>query len=193
MNKKTQLPTHALASILIGSAALAAAPAASAAAAGCRGLPSHSALKDELTDVVTIGGNAGLGNNMWGTVVNRDGQVCAVVFTGLDRDDQWPGSRVISAQKASTGNAFSLAGLALSSGNLYGTVLEQGSLFGLQHSNPVDPLVAYGSPSVGGNANNYGQPNDPLVGWASSWAVSTCSAVAWRCITRLGNSLADLA
>ena len=34
-----------------------------------------------------------------------------------------------------------------------------GSLYGLQHSNPVDTDVAYG-----GNSANYGQPNDPMVG-----------------------------
>jgi hypothetical protein len=37
--------------------------------------------------------------NMWATLVNRDGIVCAVAFTGVSRGDQWPGSRVISAQK----------------------------------------------------------------------------------------------
>ena len=45
---------------------------------------------------------------MWATVVNRDGVVCAVVFSGTNRGAQWPGSRVISAQKANTANAFSL-------------------------------------------------------------------------------------
>ena len=59
---------------------------------------------------------------MWGTIVNRDGVVCAVAFTGQDRGDQWPGSRVISAQKANTGNAFSLPGLALSTANLFSAV-----------------------------------------------------------------------
>ena len=103
---------------------------------------------------------------MWGTIVNRDGIVCAVAFTGEDRGDQWPGSRVISAQKANTANAFSLPanagfGGALSSGNLYGVTLEQGSLFGLQASNPVDTAVAYKGP-----AKKFGQPNDPMVGEA---------------------------
>jgi len=111
---------------------------------------------------------------LWASLVNRDGIVCAVAFSGGDRDDQWPGSRVISAQKANTANAFSLegqypnlagVGRALASGNLYGLVLEQGSLFGLQFSNPVDTAVAYGGPDhAGGNANDYGRPNDPLVG-----------------------------
>ena len=48
---------------------------------------------------------------MWGTVVARTGEVCAVAFTGKDAGSQWPGSRVISAQKANTANAFGLPGL----------------------------------------------------------------------------------
>jgi len=130
----------------------------------CSALPSHSELQTALNNVVDAGGNAGLANEMWGTTVNRDGIVCTVVFTGDDRGDQWPGSRVISAQKANTANAFSLPGNAgfggaLSSGNLYGTVLEQGSLLGLQFSNPVDPRRAYR-----GNAKKFGMPNDPMTG-----------------------------
>jgi uncharacterized protein GlcG (DUF336 family) len=96
---------------------------------------------------------------MWGTIVNRDGVVCAVAFTGSDRGDQWPGSRVISAQKANTANAFSLPGLALSTANLYTAVQPGGSLYGLQHSNPVSAAVAYG-----GDPADYGQPNDPMLG-----------------------------
>ncbi|MGH6919052.1 MAG: GlcG/HbpS family heme-binding protein, partial [Geminicoccaceae bacterium] len=120
--------------------------------ADCRDLPSHADLQATLDDVVEGGNNAGLDNEMWGTIVDRDGIVCAVAFTGDDRGDQWPGSRVISAQKANTANAFSLPGDAgfggaLSSGNLYGTVLEQGSLYGLQFSNPVDTGVAYKGPT----------------------------------------------
>jgi uncharacterized protein GlcG (DUF336 family) len=96
---------------------------------------------------------------MWGTIVNRDGVVCAVAFTGSDRGDQWPGSRVISAQKANTANAFSLPGLALSTANLYTAVQPGGSLYGLQHSNPVNTVVTYG-----GDPADYGQPDDPMVG-----------------------------
>ena len=96
---------------------------------------------------------------MWATLVNRDGVVCAIAFTGAGRADQWPGSRVISAQKANTANAFSLPGLVLSTANLYSAVQPGGSLFGLQESNPVNTLVAYKGPSA-----SYGKPNDPLVG-----------------------------
>jgi uncharacterized protein GlcG (DUF336 family) len=103
--------------------------------------------------------------------VDRDGIVCAVAFSGVNRGAQWPGSRVISAQKANTANAFSLdrssfsngkgqsAGLALSTANLFTAVQPGGSLFGLQFSNPVSTDVAYGGPSA-----YYGQLNDPMVG-----------------------------
>ena len=124
----------------------------------CSDLPSQSALRAALVDA-THASNGGFGLNMWATVVNRDGVVCAVAFTGNDRGDQWPGSRVISAQKANTANAFSLPALALSTANLYTAVQPGGSLFGLQESNPVDVDVAYS-----GNPANYGQPNDPMVG-----------------------------
>ncbi len=124
----------------------------------CRDLPTQSALRSALK-AARAQSNGGFNLDMWATVVNRDGIVCAVAFTGIDRGDQWPGSRVISAQKANTANAFSLPDLALSTANLYSAVQPGGSLYGLQHSNPVDTSVAYR-----GNPQNYGQPNDPMVG-----------------------------
>jgi uncharacterized protein GlcG (DUF336 family) len=125
-----------------------------------KGLPSHSQLRTALIAAVNVdGGNGGFGLNMWATVVDRDGVVCAVVFSGNDRGDQWPGSRVISAQKANTANALSLPKLALSTAQLYSAVQPGGSLYGLQHSNPVNTEVAYR-----GDAKNYGQKNDPMVG-----------------------------
>ncbi len=124
----------------------------------CAGLPSHAALKSALT-AARQQSNGGFNLDMWATVVNRDGVVCAVVFTGADRGSQWPGSRVISAQKANTANAFSLPGLALSTANLYYAVSPGGSLYGLQHSNPVDTEVAYRGP-----ASNFGTSSDPMTG-----------------------------
>jgi uncharacterized protein GlcG (DUF336 family) len=115
-------------------------------------------------------GNGGLGNQMWATLVDQDGKVCAVAFTGPDRISQWPGSRVISAQKANTAAAFNLpAGVggtvdALSTANLWTQVQPGGSLFGLQFSNPVDPAIAYGQAGTGGDATKYGSSNDPMLG-----------------------------
>ena len=122
------------------------------------GLPSHAELTAALGDARNDD-NGGFNLDMWATVVNRDGVVCAVTFTGDDRGDQWPGSRVIAAQKANTANAFSLPVLALSTANLFTAVQPGGSLFGLQHSNPVDISVAYG-----GDAAFYGTQSDPMVG-----------------------------
>ena len=124
----------------------------------CKDLPTHGELASALADAQAVY-TAGFGLHMWGTVVNRDGEVCAVAFTGGDRGDQWPGSRVISAQKANTANSFSLPGLALSTANLHEPTQPGGSLYGLQHSNPVDTDVAYeGSPE------DYGTDDDPMVG-----------------------------
>jgi uncharacterized protein GlcG (DUF336 family) len=124
----------------------------------CNGLPSQASLRSALI-AARSASNGGFNLDMWATVVNRDGVVCAVAFTGVNRGDQWPGSRVISAQKANTANAFSLPHLALSTANLYTAVQPGGSLYGLQASNPVDTGVAYG-----GSPSNYGQPNDPMNG-----------------------------
>lgn len=138
--------------------------------ARCSGLPTHAELAAALASA-TAAETSGLNNQMWATVVNRDGFVCAVAFSGVNRAAQWPGSRVISAQKANTANAFSLdsssasngsgqsAGLALSTANLYSAVNPGGSLYGLQHSNPVNPDVAYA-----GSPDRYGTWGDPMIG-----------------------------
>lgn len=132
----------------------------SSASGGCKDLPGHAALVKALkASVAPAKKNGGFDLQMWATIVDRDGFVCAVAFSGADRDDQWPGSRVISAQKAHTANAFSLDGLALSTANLYTAVQPGGSLFGLQESNPVDPEAAYK-----GDPKAYGTPQDGMVG-----------------------------
>ena len=134
----------------------------------CSSLPSQGSLQAALKKAVADE-SSGLDLQMWATIVDRDGIVCAVAFSGADRGSQWPGSRVISAQKANTANSFSLGdptastkfphGLALSTANLYSAVQPGGSLFGLQESNPVDTGVAYKGPS-----SNFGKHNDPMVG-----------------------------
>jgi uncharacterized protein GlcG (DUF336 family) len=124
----------------------------------CAGLPGHDTLRSALVNARGQE-NGGFDLDMWAAVVNRDGIVCAVAFTGTDRGKQWPGSRVIAAQKANTANAFSLPNLSLSTANLWAAVQPGGSLYGLQHSNPVDTAVAYQGP-----ASELGQDDDPMVG-----------------------------
>ncbi len=167
MNKRLSLVAAAL-------AAAFAAPAALAAQVDCP--VSRSALRNALLGAVSqthTADNGGLGLNMWATIVNREGYVCAVAFTGADYQSQWLGSRVISAQKANTANAFNLgpnsnasstsllgtAGLALSTAKLFSAVQPGGSLYGLQHSNPVDTTNAYD-----GDAGDFGTNSDPMIG-----------------------------
>jgi len=127
----------------------------------CSKVPDYGKLKAALTAAVKEGqdANGGLGNQEWGTVVNRDGIVCAVVFTGPNRAAEWPGSRLISGMKANTVNALSTNNFALSSGNLYAGAQPGGSLYGL--NSPPNPNAAYA-----GNPQQFGQQNDPLVGKA---------------------------
>jgi hypothetical protein len=151
--------------------ALALPALADGGGGSCASLPGWGRLQSALTASVGAPGNGGLGFNMWATLVANDGTVCAVAFSGSSYTSQWLGSRIISAQKANTANDFSLSkgappaaslfpnGLALSTANLYSAVQPGGSLYGLQHSNPVDPTEAYQ-----GNAQLYGTANDPLVG-----------------------------
>src|SRR5438046_10338895 len=63
--------------------------------------------------------NGGFNLDMWAAVVDRNGLVVAVVFNGATHTAQWPGRRVIAAQKANTANAFSLPHLALATANPY--------------------------------------------------------------------------
>jgi hypothetical protein len=97
-------------------------------------------LKNAL-ESATMTETSGLNNQMWAMIVDRDGRVSAVAFSGTNRGAQWLGSRVISAQKANTANAFGLDSTSSSNGsgqpnglspaNLYSAVEPGGSLYGL--------------------------------------------------------------
>ncbi len=105
-------------------------------------LPTHAQLRDALKQVQQTD-NGGLGFHMWASVVDRSGIVIAIAYSGASEGDQWPASRLISAQKANTANSLSLDGFALSTANLYAATQPGGSLFGLQASNPVNTSMAY--------------------------------------------------
>jgi len=117
----------------------------------------------------TVGfGFANMG--MWATLMNKQGKVCYVSAVKNDAgaesnggytatNNAWLGSRVISAQKANTANLFSHDKLTMSTGSAMVAVQPGGSLYGLQHSNPVNAAVAYaGSPKA------YGTNADPMMG-----------------------------
>jgi len=143
----------------------------------CSKVPDYNKLKAALTSAVKEGkgANGGLGNQEWGTVVNRDGVVCAVVFTGPNRGAEWPGSRLVSAEKANTANAFSTDNFALSSGNIFSAA---------QPGQPDDPLV--GKPIGGVIVFGGGLPlydkNGKIVGALGVSGDTSCAdhVIAWK-------------
>jgi len=150
----------AVATLSMGSAS------AFAATTGCS--LSHDDAQDALNAAVIVGSGQ-FDLDMWITIVNRDGAVCAVAKAngaigggaGLTPEtaDPWPGSRAISAQKANTANSYSNTINSFTTANLWAATQPGGSLFGLQESNPVDPRVGYR-----GDSAKYGTANDPMNG-----------------------------
>lgn len=136
-------------SSLVPAAVLWALPGRDQPAGRCKGLPAHAELRKALA-AVQAEVNGGLGFQICGTMVDRDGVVPAVVHTSADHAEQRPDGRVISAQKAHTANAFSQPKFAVQPG---------GSPFGVPHSNPKDASAPYGGP-----ATQYGTSTDPLPG-----------------------------
>lgn len=150
-------------------------------------------------------------------VVNYSSDVYAVVkassaSTGNGAaPDPWPGSRAISAQKANTANSFSNVNSSISTAWLFPTVQNNGSLFGLQHSNPVDPRVVYrGDPTLNGTAtdpmnglkpggvNVFGGglalfQNGKVIGAVGVSGDTSCADhnIAWRTKTALGSGFHD--
>jgi uncharacterized protein GlcG (DUF336 family) len=106
--------------------------------------------------------STGLDNHYWAVVVNREGVVCAVAYSGRQRDAQWLLSRQIAAAKAFTANGLSLDGKPLSTAQLYAWVqpgAPANPLFGLALGNPVNAEAAYK-----GSFDQFGTRNDPMVG-----------------------------
>jgi uncharacterized protein GlcG (DUF336 family) len=117
----------------------------------------HDALSTADTDDST-----GLNNHYWAVVVNREGTVCAVAYSGQQRDSQWLLSRQIAAAKAFTANGLSLDGAPLSTAQLYPWVqpgAPANPLFGLAFGNPVSAEDAYKGPY-----QQFGTANDPMIG-----------------------------
>lgn len=129
---------------------------------GCASLPDHNRLRSVLQSVVKQGSqaNGGMGNQEWAVVVNRDGIVCAIVFSGENRSQEWPGSRMIAAEKANTANSVSGPDFALSTANVYYPSQPGQSLYGLITVAPPNPQAAFGDPTT------FGQQDDPMVGKA---------------------------
>jgi uncharacterized protein GlcG (DUF336 family) len=128
----------------------------------CSEVPDATRLRNVLQSIVRQGTekNGGMGNQEWSAVVNRDGIVCAIVFSGTNRGDQWPGSRLIAAEKANTANALSGNNYALSTANIFAASQPGESLYSLATSAPPNPNAVFGNPTT------FGTPTDPMIGQA---------------------------
>jgi uncharacterized protein GlcG (DUF336 family) len=117
-----------------------------AAEGKCAALPSAAKLREKLIAAgapesqAATGPVGGLfnGARMWAAIVNRDGQLCAIVASKDDPTQVWPGSQAIAKSKAYTANAFSLDTLALSTARLYTFTQPGHSLWSLGQSNLFD-------------------------------------------------------
>jgi hypothetical protein len=155
---------------LLAGTAIVAATAANGQTNGCSALPSGTQLKKALI-AARAAENSGLNAQQWATVVDRNGIVCAVAYTGLDATTQAGFARISSAMKANTANAFSFdansssngagftPGMALSSSSIYSATQPGGFVAGLTNSFPVNQAAAFSK-----KVDLYGSDADPMIG-----------------------------
>jgi uncharacterized protein GlcG (DUF336 family) len=183
MRERMKLDGCAIAALL-ALAALGAPPAAQAQEHGreqareqAKNCPvTHEQLVKVLRESVKASGgpsNGGFDTNEWAAVVNRQGTVCDVAFSGKKPTDQWPGSRGIAIEKANTANDFSLDKYAISTANLWGATQPGESLYGLAASSP--PI---GQEILSGDPVKYGSASDPVVGRRPGGAVLFAGGLA---------------
>jgi hypothetical protein len=135
-------------------------------------LPTHDELRAGLQAVVGSKINGGAGLNLWGVVVNRDGIVHAVAFSGKDRHAQLPIGRIVTTAKASTANNLSLNNFVISTPQLSQAVLANGLFQNLPDAYPINPAAFRGP------ANLFGTPEDPMIGLAIGGATALGGGIA---------------
>lgn len=152
--------THLSFSVALGCVLIALLAAPPARAQNCP--VTHARLTQVLKQSVKPSGgptNGGFDNNEWAAVVNDEGVVCAVTYSGRTVTDQWLGSRPIAAEKANTALAVSLKQMALSTANLYAGAAPGGPLYSLVNTVPPAQALLFA-----GESKTYGTPQDPYVG-----------------------------
>jgi uncharacterized protein GlcG (DUF336 family) len=109
---------------------------------GCEDVPKAADLKKLLQDAPSQNGDAGglnHGKAMWGALVSRNGELCALAVSTDDMAATWPGSRAIAIAKAFTANAFSSDTSPMSTARLYTLSLPGHSLWSAANGNPLSP------------------------------------------------------
>ncbi|HVX40302.1 MAG TPA: heme-binding protein [Gemmatimonadaceae bacterium] len=107
----------------------------------CSGVPSASDLAKYVKAAPDSGEAGGLfhGRAEWAAVVNRKGQICAVVPPSDSAGGYWPGSRTIAMAKANTANGFSTDTAPMSTARLYTLTQPGHSLWGVAQPAPFNP------------------------------------------------------
>ena len=129
-------------------------------ASDCSAVPSGDDLARYLRMAPVSGESGGLfhGRAEWAAVVNRAGQVCAIIPPNDSLGGHWPGSRNIARAKAFTANGFSTDTLAFSTARLYTLTQPGHSLWGVAQPEPFSPacLAADSDENVCGGAIAFG-------------------------------------
>lgn len=121
-------------------------------------LPNNSELREALQSVLGAEVNGGGGLNFWGVVVDRDGVVRSVAFSGQNRSSQLPIARVVAATKANTVNALGVNSFVFSNGQLFSSVQEGNAFQSIIDVSPVSDVVHRGP------AKFFGTRKDPMIG-----------------------------
>ncbi len=151
--------------------AQSAGPQAGAAKTSCGDLPSADQLKQWLRSAPAESEAGGLfsGKMEWGSIVNRNGEICATAVATDDPASAWPGSQAIAKAKAYTANAYSTDTSPMSTARLYTLTQPGHSLWGVAGPNPfnaeclvspqesgkTDGMICAGSISFGGGVALY--------------------------------------
>jgi hypothetical protein len=155
---------------MFAGAAFLAGAALQAQSNGCGNLPTSTQLKKALT-AARAAESSGLNAQEWATLVDRNGIVCAVAFTGSDATTQLGIGRISSAMRANAGNAFAFDsnsssngagfpnGLALSTANLYSATQPGGFVGELPNNYPVNQSAAFSK-----KVELFGTADDPMIG-----------------------------
>lgn len=126
--------------------------------AGGDNLPTHDELQAQLQSVVDPKIAGGIGLEYWGAVVDRDGVVTAVAYSGKNRHSQIGLGRILSPIKANTSNNIANANFLVSTAQLFTTATQRGIFQTLTEVFPVNQVA------LKGPAQLYGSKADPMVG-----------------------------
>lgn len=135
-------------------------------------LPTHAELRAQLQSVFDPKIAGGIGLEYWGVVVDHDGVVQTVAFSGNNRHSPIGLGRILAAIKANTSNNISNSKFVVSTSQLSTTIVPNGIFQSLQDVFPVNQQALKGPAAL------YGSNADPMVGHIIGGATSLGGGLA---------------